>query len=341
MKVDTRNFWCYIIIIKRKRGDDDLPEKENENSRLAQVLIAARGDRTNKEWAEELGVSPSTITRWIQGSVQLKPKNIELICRKGKVFNDVTFDKLMDAAGWAPPKGTEYVDELNKAVSGIRNLFSDPSLSTEEQKTMLDALSSASDLYQNLYEWKRGEASEAFRNFALEHIEEKDRPDPKTLKKYDSVDLRSWNFIEIPDFVCRYEAGYKVMKETYLPKERAYRNEEIRHSDVESDFYFMYRYDRQSRYNELRLESRLRAIARDQTDRLYSEDYEIRPYLLFEDEHLYGICCSKLRFMKAPEDLSLQLYLLDVQNHTIKQSSEAEFIYYRSPYTDDEDDTEE
>lgn len=318
---------CYPPIALRNGGDAELTDDKSSPGRLARVLTDARGPRTNKEWANEIGVAPSTITRWIQGTVKLSSKNVDQICSKD-LYGGVTRQQILDAAELMPPSWQDYVNKLNEGVNGIRSLYSGADIS--DQQKMLDALSSAGSLYERVYQKRRKRAGAVFEKKALQPIAESKDVDGSTISVIHSERLISSDYTEIPDASVRYQVAYTSESDEFIEEEGVtHPMEDFCSYDAEKDLYYFFKDEQQNRLSDTRLDSRLRAIVRDRVQFAKAEIEGLCQYaeLYFEDEGLFSTSLHLLNLMEIPLDISLELFYVDVENEVILQSEAPDFIF--------------
>lgn len=73
-----------------------------DNTKFIELLNAAKGERTQNQFALHCGIGSSTITRFIKGERKPTPAVLKKIA--SKAYNGVTYEELMQAAG--------YLDEV-------------------------------------------------------------------------------------------------------------------------------------------------------------------------------------------------------------------------------------
>ncbi len=88
-----------------------------KNTRLEELLNAAKGDRTMKKYAEDAGVNPATVYRTINGDYKPGLKVLGNLANHADPNSGVTLEKLFVAS-----KGNETVKEITSAGSKVATM---------------------------------------------------------------------------------------------------------------------------------------------------------------------------------------------------------------------------
>lgn len=95
------------------------------NQNLNDLIIQAQGDRSQNLFASQCGISPSTLTRIINGEFTPSPKILKKIA--SKALNNVTYFDLMKSCNYDIPKPEILIPEEYKDIpvaffNGVKNL---------------------------------------------------------------------------------------------------------------------------------------------------------------------------------------------------------------------------
>lgn len=104
--------------------------RDVDREKLADMVVKAKGPRRSmRQFAEEIGVSPSTLTRIanLQTNSASKDELIVKIAAAADPDSGVTLEMLMDAHGVEEPKGTSHdrVDYYKEAEKRMRQIVVD------------------------------------------------------------------------------------------------------------------------------------------------------------------------------------------------------------------------
>jgi transcriptional regulator with XRE-family HTH domain len=147
----------YLLGRSDTRNSDVIEEAMFDQKKFRDLLLRARGDRTNEEYAKQSGVSRPYISAYLNLKRETPPSP-EVIKQLASVAqNSVTYEELMEAAGyivrdhtqpWRPVITSKDEKDIAKDLERIMNdltqadglMFYNEPITDEDKKLLRDAI---------------------------------------------------------------------------------------------------------------------------------------------------------------------------------------------------------
>lgn len=90
--------------------------------KFAQLLLKAKGERSINQYALHCGISAAHISRLIRNLIDTPPNPETIVKFADKAYNGITYNQLMEAAGYIESETTP-IEKENKNCSKDKDIF--------------------------------------------------------------------------------------------------------------------------------------------------------------------------------------------------------------------------
>jgi Helix-turn-helix. len=120
-----------------------------DKDKFSELLINARGDRNNKQYAEDSGVSRAYVSGYINKSIDNPPTPDVIKRLANSAQNKVTYEELMKAAGHISINLFDGVGGLTKLTSTFMNNAFENNLTKKDEKDISKILEQTKEQLEN------------------------------------------------------------------------------------------------------------------------------------------------------------------------------------------------